>query len=309
VNELGRFLVKRILTMVVTLLVIITITFVMMHAIPGGPFTREKALPDAVLAALNQKYHLDDPLWKQYVDYVKGVLSFNLGPSFQRAGVTVNDLIVEGFPATLKIGLASVLVIIVVGIPLGIVSALKQNKWQDGLVMFIATLGVTIPSFVMATGIIYIFSAKYNVLPSNGLTSWKHMIGPVIALSGFSLSFVARLTRSSMLEVLQQDYIRTARAKGLSNNKVIYKHALKNALIPVVTYLGPMIASLLTGSFVIEKVFAIPGMGKHFVESVGNRDYTVLMGITIFYALFLVVMVLLVDILYSFIDPRIKMED
>lgn len=308
-NELGRFLVKRTLTMVVTLLVIITITFVMMHAIPGGPFTREKALPDAVLAALNQKYHLDDPLWKQYVDYVKGVLSFNLGPSFQRAGVTVNDLIVEGFPATLKIGLTSVLVIIVVGIPLGIISALKQNKWQDGLVMFIATLGVTIPSFVMATGIIYIFSAKYNVLPSNGLTSWKHMIGPVIALSGFSLSFVARLTRSSMLEVLQQDYIRTARAKGLSNNKVIYKHALKNALIPVVTYLGPMIASLLTGSFVIEKVFAIPGMGKHFVESVGNRDYTVLMGITIFYALFLVVMVLLVDILYSFIDPRIKMED
>lgn len=295
--------------MVVTLFVIITITFIMMHAIPGGPFTREKALPEAVLNALNEKYHLDDPLWKQYVDYVKGVLTFNLGPSFQRAGVTVNQLIKEGFPATLKIGLASVFVIIIVGIPLGIISALKQNKWQDGLVMFIATLGVTIPSFVMATGIIYIFSAKLNVLPSNGLTSWKHMIGPVIALSGFSLSFVARLTRSSMLEVLQQDYIRTARAKGLSNNKVIYKHALKNALIPVVTYLGPMIATLLTGSFVIEKVFAIPGMGKHFVESVGNRDYTVLMGITIFYALFLIIMVLLVDILYSFIDPRIKMED
>ncbi len=306
---MGRFLVKRILTMVVTLFVIITITFIMMHAIPGGPFTREKALPEAVLNALNEKYHLDDPLWKQYVDYVKGVLTFNLGPSFQRAGVTVNQLIKEGFPATLKIGLASVFVIIIVGIPLGIISALKQNKWQDGLVMFIATLGVTIPSFVMATGIIYIFSAKLNVLPSNGLTSWKHMIGPVIALSGFSLSFVARLTRSSMLEVLQQDYIRTARAKGLSNNKVIYKHALKNALIPVVTYLGPMIATLLTGSFVIEKVFAIPGMGKHFVESVGNRDYTVLMGITIFYALFLIIMVLLVDILYSFIDPRIKMED
>lgn len=306
---MGRFLVKRTLTMVVTILVIITITFIMMHSIPGGPFTREKALPDAVLQALNEKYHLDDPLWKQYIDYVKGVLSFNLGPSFQRAGVTVNDLIYEGFPATLKIGLTSVLVIIFVGIPLGIISALKQNKWQDGLVMFIATLGVTIPSFVMATGIIYIFSAKLGWLPSNGLTSWKHMIGPVLALSGFSLSFVARLTRSSMLEVLQQDYIRTARAKGLSNNKVIYKHALKNALIPVVTYLGPMIASLLTGSFVIEKVFAIPGMGKHFVESVGNRDYTVLMGITIFYALFLVVMVLIVDILYSLIDPRIKMED
>ena len=295
--------------MVVTLFVIITITFVMMHAIPGGPFTREKPLPDAVLEALNKKYHLDDPLWKQYADYVKGVLTFNLGPSFQRAGVTVNQLIKEGFPATLKIGLGSVIVIIIVGIPLGIISALKANKWQDGLVMFLATLGVTIPSFVMATGIIYIFSAKYNILPSNGLTSWKHMIGPVIALSGFSLSFVARLMRSSMLEVLQQDYIRTARAKGLSNNKVIYKHALKNALIPVVTYMGPMIATLLTGSFVIEKVFAIPGMGKHFVESVGNRDYTVLMGITIFYALFLIIMVLIVDVLYSFIDPRIKMEE
>jgi oligopeptide transport system permease protein len=171
------------------------------------------------------------------------------------------------------------------------------------------TLGVTIPSFVMATLIIYIFSAKLGWLPSNGLTSWKHMIGPVIALSGFSMSFVARMTRSSMLEVLQQDYIRTARAKGISENKVIFKHALKNALIPVITYLGPMIAALLTGSFVIEKIFAIPGIGKHFVESVGNRDYTVILGITIFYSLFLVVMVLIVDILYGIIDPRIKVED
>lgn len=308
-NTLGRFLLKRIATMILTLFVIITITFAMMHAVPGGPFTREKALPDAVLEALNKKYHLDDPLPKQYLDYVKGVLTFDLGPSFQRTGVTVVGLIEEGFPATLKIGMGSVVLIILLGIPVGIISALKQNKWQDHLVMFLATLGVTIPSFVMATAIIYVFSAKLNWLPSNGLTSWKHMIGPVLALSGFSLSFVARLTRSSMLEVLQQDYIRTARAKGLSNNKVIYKHALKNALIPVVTYLGPMIAALLTGSFVIEKIFAIPGIGKHFVESVGNRDYTVLMGITIVYALFLIVMVLLVDIVYSFIDPRIRLED
>lgn len=280
-----------------------------MHAIPGGPFTREKPLPPEVIAALNAKYHLDDPLWLQYVDYVKGVFTFNLGPSFQRVGVTVNDLIKAGFPATAKIGGGAIILIILLGIPIGMISALKQNKWQDQTVMIIATLGVTIPSFVMATGIIYIFSAKLHWIPSNGLTTWKHLIGPVFALSGFSLSFVARLTRSSMLEVLQQDYIRTARAKGLSEFKVIVKHALKNALIPVVTYMGPMIANLLTGSFVIEKIFAIPGMGKHFVESVGNRDYTVLMGITIFYAMFLIVMVLIVDILYGFIDPRIKLHD
>jgi len=186
---------------------------------------------------------------------------------------------------------------------------LKQNKWQDQLVMIMATLGVTIPSFVMATLIIYIFSAKLGWLPSHGLESWKHMIGPMIALGGFSLSFVARLTRSSMLEVLQQDYIRTARAKGLPEFVVVGKHALKNALIPVVTYIGPMIASILTGSFVIEKIFAVPGIGKHFVESVGNRDYTVLMGITIFYAAFLILMILIVDILYGFIDPRIKVGD
>lgn len=292
-----------------TILVIITITFIMMHAIPGGPFTREKALPDAVLEALNKKYHLDDPLWKQYLDYLKGVISLDLGPSFQKTGMTVNDFIREGFPATMKIGLGAVIAIIVLGIPAGIFAALKVGKWQDNIIMLMVTLGVTIPSFVMATLIIYIFSAKLGWLPSNGLTSWKHMIGPVIALSGFSMSFVARMTRSSMLEVLQQDYIRTARAKGISENKVIFKHALKNALIPVITYLGPMIAALLTGSFVIEKIFAIPGIGKHFVESVGNRDYTVILGITIFYSLFLVVMVLIVDILYGIIDPRIKVED
>ncbi len=306
---MGRFLLNRTVTMLITLFLIITITFFLMHAIPGGPFTREKPLPPAVLEALNKKYHLDDPLWKQYLDYLKGLATFNLGPTFQKVRVTVNDLIREGFPATAKIGGGSILLIIILGIPIGIISALKQNKWQDQFVMIFATLGVTIPSFVMATGIIYIFSAKLGWLPSNGLTSWKHLIGPIIALGGFSLSFVARLTRSSMLEVMQQDYIRTARAKGLSEFKVIGKHALKNALIPVVTYMGPMIANLLTGSFVVEKIFAIPGMGKHFVESVNNRDYTVLMGFTVFYAMFLIVMVLIVDILYGLIDPRIKLQD
>lgn len=306
---MGRFLLNRTVSMLITIVMIITITFFLMHAIPGGPFTREKPLPPAVIEALNKKYHLDDPLWKQYVDYMKSVATFNLGPSFQRVGVTVNELIESGFGATAKIGGAAIGLVILLGIPIGIISALKQNQWQDRLVMVLATLGVTIPSFVMGTMIVYIFSAKLGWLPSNGLSTPKHIIGPMIALGGFSLAFVARLTRSSMLEVLQQDYIRTARAKGLSEFKVIGKHALKNALIPVVTYLGPTVAALLTGSFVIEKIFAIPGIGKHFVESIGNRDYTVIMGITIFYAVFLIIMVLIVDILYGLIDPRIKLND
>ena len=303
------YIVKRLIAMAVTMIAIVTITFVLMHLIPGGPFTAEKQLPEAVLDAMNKKYHLDDPLWKQYLDYLKGVLKFDLGPSFQHEGVSVNQLIKEGFPATFKIGFTALLAIIVLGIPLGILSALKHNRWQDGVIMVVATLGVSVPSFVVATGLIYVFSSKFNILPSNGLATWKHLIAPVIAISGFSLSYMIRLTRSSMLDVMHKDYIKTAKAKGLSHSKVVFKHALKNALMPVVTYLGPLIASLLTGSFVIEKIFAIPGIGKYFVESVGNRDYTVLMGITIFYGILVVLMVLMVDIIYGFIDPRIKMED
>ena len=280
-----------------------------MKAIPGGPFTSEKAVPPQVLEALNKKYHLDEPLYMQYLQYMKGVLTFNLGPSFKRIGVDVNDLIISGFPISAKLGLISTLVIVALGIPAGIVSALKQNKWEDYLVTVLATLGVAVPSFVMGAVIIYVFSSKLGWLPPFGLDSWKHYIGPVISLSGFSLAFVARLTRSSLLEVMQQDYIRTARAKGLPEIVVIVKHALKNALIPVVTYLGPMIASVMTGSFVVEKIFAIPGMGKYFVESVGNRDYTVLMGTTIFYAAIAIFMIFIVDILYGLIDPRIKLGE
>ncbi|WP_255547788.1 ABC transporter permease [Crassaminicella indica] len=305
---MGRFIANRTFSMIITLLLVITITFFLMHAIPGGPFTREKALPPAVIKALEAKYKLDQPLWKQYIDYLGDVIRGDLGPSFQRTGVTVNQLIEKGFPISAKIGGLAVILVLILGVPIGIISALKQNKWQDQLAMFFATLGVTIPSFVLGTLIIYIFSSKLGILPSFGLKTWKHYIGPVIALSGFSLSFVARLTRSSMLEVLQQDYIRTARAKGLPEFTVVVKHALKNALIPVVTYVGPLVAAILTGSFVVERIFAIPGMGKHFVESVGNRDYTVLMGMTIFYAIFLVVMVLVVDVVYGFIDPRIKID-
>jgi oligopeptide transport system permease protein len=303
---LTKYFIKRLVVALITILIIATITFIMMHSIPGGPFTREKPLPPNLVAALEEKYHFNDPLTKQYFDYMGGLIRFDLGPSFSKVGVTVNELIAGGLPATAKIGLFAVILIIIGGVPLGILSALKQNKPIDYFVMFIATLGVTIPSFVVATLIIYVFSGLLHWLPSFGVDSWLGYIGPTVALAGYSLAFVSRLTRSSMLEVLRQDYIRTARANGITEFKVMAKHAMKNALIPVVTYIGPMIAAIMTGSFVIEKIFAIPGIGGYFVESISNRDYTTIMGITVFYAAFYVIMVLLVDIAYAFIDPRIK---
>ncbi len=306
---MAKFILNRLVSSIITLFLIITITFFLMHAIPGGPFTREKALPPAVIEALNKKYHMDDPLYKQYFDYLGGVLRFDFGPSFQKIGVDTSELILKAFPYSAKLGGVAALVTLMIGIPLGIISAIRHNTIIDRAVMVLATLGVTIPSFVVATGIIFFFSAKLGWLPAFGLKTPLHYIGPVIALSGFSMAFIARLTRSSMLEVMQQDYIRTARAKGLSEFVVVGKHAFKNALIPVITYVGPMLSGILTGSFVIERIFAIPGMGKFFVESVGNRDYTLLMAITIFDAAILVAIIFIVDLLYGVIDPRIKLTD
>ncbi len=306
---MGKYLTKRIVGVLFTVFMVITLAFFLLHAIPSGPFTRDKQLPEAIIRALEAKYNLDQPLWKQYIDYLWGVIRLDLGPSFQRTGFSVNELIYKGFPHSARIGLLSVVAALIVGVPVGIVSALKQNKWQDKAAMVFATLGVTIPSFVLGTLYIYVFSVKLGWVPTFGLKTMSSYIGPVVTLSGFSMAFIARLTRSSLIEVMHNDYIRTARAKGLSENVVIWKHALKNALIPVVTYVGPMIAAILTGSFVVEKIFAIPGMGKMFVESVGNRDYTVVMGATIFYAIFLATMILIVDIVYGLIDPRIKLHD
>lgn len=301
-----NYFLKRIFAAILTILLIATITFFMMHSIPGGPFTREKPVPDAILKVLNEKYNLDDPIIVQYFDYMKGLVTFDLGPSFSKIGVDVVDLIKGGFPTSGKIGLLASILIVILGIPFGIISALKQNRPIDYTVMFMATLGVTVPSFVVATLIIYVFSGLLGWLPTFGLSSPLGYIGPVVALSGYSLSFVTRLTRSSMLEVLRQDYIRTARANGIKEITVMAKHAVKNALIPVVTYVGPMIAAIMTGSFVIERIFALPGMGGYFVESITNRDYTTIMGMTVFYAAFYIIMVLLVDVAYALIDPRIK---
>ena len=294
--------------MIVTLFSIALLTFILMHTVPGGPFTMEKQVPQAVLDALNEKYNLNDPLWKQFVDYMAGLLKGDLGPSFKYQGKSVNDFIANGMPYSAKLGGITLIFVLIAAIPMGIVAALKNGKWQDMLLMTFATLGVTIPSFVIATGLMYFFSFKLGWFPTYGVEKWQGYILPMIAMGGYSVSFLARLMRSSLLEVMGQDYIRTARAKGISETRVIVKHALRNAMIPVVTVLGPTVANLLTGSFVIEKIFAIPGMGGYFVNSVTQRDYTTIMGMTIFYAAFLVAMIFIVDIFYCLIDPRIKYD-
>ena len=303
-----RYFLKRLGIMLAALFMIILLTFVFMHSVPGGPFTSDRNVSEEVEAALNAKYHLDDPLPKQFVDYLSGVIKFDLGPSYRYTGKTVNEFISNGFPVSGKVGGITILFVVLAAIPMGIVAAIKNGKWQDMLLMAVATIGVTIPSFVIASILIYVFSYQLDWVPSFGLDSWKGYILPVITLGGYSISYIARQMRSSLLEVMGQDYIRTARAKGLSEAKVILKHALRNALIPVITVLGPTVANLLTGSFVIEKIYALPGLGIHFVNSVSQRDYTTIMGVTIFYATFLLAMVFIVDLFYCLIDPRIKYD-
>lgn len=303
-----RFIIDRFFSIILTLAAVITLTFFMMHAIPGGPFAQDKEVPDEVLRALEAKYHLDEPLHKQYLNYVKGFLTWNLGPSFQKIGVSVNDIIRQSMPASLKLGCVTIIFVLLLGLPAGILSAVRRDTFPDYIIRLIATLGQTIPSFVLATLLIYIFSTRLKVLPTFGLRTWKHYVLPAVALGGYSLSFVVRLVRSSMLESLGQDYIRTARAKGVPEIQVLFKHALRNSLIPVVTYIGPLVATVITGSFVVEKIFAIPGMGKFFIDSITNRDYTVMMGLTVLSAALLCAATLIVDLLYGLIDPRIRVD-
>lgn len=303
-----RYFIKRIGMMLIAMFLIILLTFSLMHAIPGGPFTRDRQVPPEVEAALNEKYNLDKPLPEQFFDYLGNLLHGDLGPSYKYTGKNVNEFIQKGFPVSAKLGAVTIFFVLLAAIPMGILAAVKNGKWQDMVIMTVATIGVTIPSFVIASLLIYFFSFKLNVLPTFGLDTWKGYVLPIIALGGYSISYMARLMRSSLLEVMGQDYIRTARAKGLPEHKVIVKHAMRNALIPVITVLGSTVANLMTGSFVIEKIFAIPGLGVHFVNSVTQRDYTTIMGVTIFYASFLMVMIFVVDIFYCLIDPRIKYE-
>jgi oligopeptide transport system permease protein len=279
-----------------------------MHAVPGGPFNGEKTLRPEVLASLNKQYGLDKPLGVQYVNYLGKLAKLDLGLSTRSLGDTVNKIIGRSFPVSARLGGVSIIIALLFGIPMGILAALRRGKWQDNTIMFEATLGIAVPSFVVATAGMILFGVKLKWLPIMGLTTPINYILPAFALSFFPMSFIARLMRSSMLDVINQDYIRTARAKGLSKAVVILKHALKNSILPIVTYMGPLIAGILTGSFVVEKIFTIPGLGKYFVESITNRDYSVIMGVTIFYAFLLIALNLLVDLAYVFIDPRIKLE-
>lgn len=302
-----KYILKRLVLMVITLFIITTLTFFLMRAIPGGPFSLDRVLPPSVEAAMNAKYDLDKPLFVQYTNYLKSIARLDFGPSFVYFGQTVNDMISEGLPNSAQIGLLAIFVIVIVGLPLGITAALNRNKWQDRVVMAISTIGIVVPSFVLATVMLYFFSIKLKILPTFGLENGRSYIMPVIALSIGSLSGVARLTRSSMLEVLNQDYIRTAYSKGLSNSRIIFVHVLRNSLIPVVTALGVTFAALLTGSFAVEKIFAIPGLGRYFVETISNRDYTAVMGLTILSAAIMISFVFIIDIVYVLIDPRIKL--
>lgn len=303
------YIIKRIFNAFIVLWIVITITFFLMHAIPGGPFTAEKSLPPYVLHSIEERYKLNDPLYKQYGDYLCNLVQGDLGPSFKYPGRSVNDIIKDGFPVSFKLGIEAILIAIIIGIPAGILAGVKKDKWQDRAVNFFTTLGVAVPSFVVAALLIYVLSTKLHLLPAAMWNGWRYEIMPTLALSGMPMSFIARLTRSSMLDILSQDYIKTARAKGLSWSKVLIKHALPNSLIPVVTYLGPMTASILTGSFVIETIFAIPGLGQYFVTSIYNRDYTVILGVTIFYSVIVIVLNMVVDLLYPLLDPRIKIGE
>jgi ABC-type dipeptide/oligopeptide/nickel transport system permease component len=351
---MGRFIVRRLLSMLVVILTVSIITFLLMHAVPGGPFTREQALPEETIRILNERYHLDDPLHVQYVSYLYAVLIphittqppspsyqddfmlnvkigsvwirwMNFGPSYRARGRTVNDIFRDNLPISAQLGVMALFVGVVIGMPLGVLAALKQNTWLDYLGMGVAIFGVSVPVIVLGPILIWIFGVSLKWLPPTGWAAkppfllgflpaslnwefFQHAIMPSIALGLGSSAVIARLTRATLLQTIREDYIRTARSKGLHERLVIARHALKNSLIPVVTILGPLFATLVTGTFVTELIFGIPGMGKYFVSSITNRDYPVIMGTILLYAVFLVIANMIVDLVYAYLDPRIRLE-
>lgn len=302
------YILKRLGLAILTVWVVITATFFIMHAVPGGPFMSEKATSAAVTAQLEAKYGLDKPLMEQYFTYLKDIVTkFDFGPSTKQRGRQVTDIIADGLKVSAKLGVIAAALALVVGIVLGAVAALRRNKLIDKVIMVITTALVSMPSFIMGSLLLILFAVKWKLLPANGATT-QGLILPVITLSLSPMAYITRLTRSSMLDVLGQDYIRTARAKGVPGAHIIFGHALKNSLIPVITYVGPMLAYIVTGSLVVEKIFSVSGIGRAFVNSITNRDYPLIMGTTIVLASLIVVMNLISDILYKVVDPRITLE-
>lgn len=297
---------KVILLRILTLWVIISLTFLLMQALPGDPFHSEQALPKEIHDSLRRHYGLDDPLYAQYWRYITAVASWDLGPSLIYKDRTVNDILREGFPVSAKLGLEALLLALAAGISIGTLGALYKGRWQDGCVMLIGAVGISIPSFILASFLQYIFGFQLDLFPIARWGTFMHTVLPALSLAALPSAFIARMTRSNLIEVLGQDYIKTARSKGISEWRILWVHAMRNALLPVMSYLGPLTANVLVGSFVVEKVFAIPGLGQWFVNSVYNRDYTVIMGLTVFYSVILLGMVLIVDLAYGYFDPRMK---
>jgi ABC-type dipeptide/oligopeptide/nickel transport system permease component len=337
---LGKFVIRRILWMFLVLFVVSLVTFMLMHAVPGGPFTAEKRLPAATLKQLNAKYNLDAPLHIQYLTYIRDIMVptvtsgkqstaldhkyliniplkdannttirwMDFGPSFRNVNRTVSDIFRDNLPVSMRLGAAALLVTLFIGLPLGIISGLKRNSPIDYAAMAVAVLGVSVPVIIMGPILQYALGVQAKLLPVSGWGDFQHLILPAFALGIADSALVARLTRASLLEVLSKDYIRTARAKGLAERMVVFRHALRNSLIPIITVVGPMIAYILTGTFVVETIFGIPGMGRFFVTSISGRDYPVIMGAVLLFAIFLVVANTLVDIVYIWLDPRISYE-
>jgi|694.fasta_scaffold54380_4 oligopeptide transport system permease protein len=288
------------------LFIVITLTFFLMQALPGDPFHQEQALPEAIHQALRSHFGLDDPWAHQYLRYLKGILFGDLGPSFRYVDRTVNQIIAEGFPVSAVLGGEALLLALSMGIFLGMACALKRQKWQDKLILLFAALTISIPSFLLGSLLQYYFGLKWGLFPIARWGCWLQTVLPALSLAALPAAYITRLVRTSLIEALHQGYMRTAKAKGLSDWKMIAKHGLRNALLPVLSYLGPLTANILVGSFVIEKIYAIPGLGQFFVNSILNRDYTAIMGLTVFYSTLLLFTVLCVDILYGWIDPRIR---
>jgi len=303
-----KYILKRVILALVTIWIITTITFVLMHSIPGNPFAKEGRMPQGVYENLQRHYNLDKPLVVQYGIYLKSIfLHFDFGPSMKSSIITVNYYIENCFPISLQLGLQALFIAVVFGILLGVIAALNHNKIPDYISMIFAIIGISVPSFVFATILMNYVAVEWGLLPVARWGTWKHTVLPSISLAMLPMAFIARLMRSSMLEVLSQDYIKTAKAKGLSKSIIILKHAIRNAILPVVSVLGVIAANLVTGSFIIEHIFAIPGMGEMFVKSIFDRDYPVILGSTIFYSTILILLILVVDIAYTLIDPRIKL--
>jgi len=306
--EVLRYALTRFLGAIPTLLILITIAFFMIRAAPGGPFDAEKALPAEIEANLRAAYHLDEPLVRQFGRYVWNLARGDFGPSFQYKDYSVTELIAAGFPVSLRLGGSAMLLALLIGVTAGTVAALRQNSRTDHAVMALSMTGISIPNFVMAPLLILLFAVTLGWLPAGGIGDggWRHMLLPVVSLALPQVAYISRLTRGSMIEVLRSNFVRTARAQGLPEHTVILRHALRPALLPVVSYLGPATAAVITGSVVIEQIFGVPGLGRYFVQGALNRDYTLVMGVVVFYGALIILFNLLVDLVYAWLDPKVK---